>query len=36
MNNYLPQISVLMPTYNAEKYIGEAIKMIKNKTVNVK
>ena len=32
MNNYLPLISVLMPAYNAEKYIGEAIKSVLNQT----
>lgn len=30
----LPRVSVLMPAYNAEKYIGEAIESILNQTFN--
>jgi glycosyltransferase involved in cell wall biosynthesis len=32
MDNNVPKISVLMPAYNAEKYIGEAIESILNQT----
>ncbi len=32
MNNDNPKISVLMPAYNTEKYIGEAIESILNQT----
>ena len=28
----MPKISVVMPAYNAEKYIGEAIESILNQT----
>jgi len=32
MNNKYPLVSVIMPAYNAEKYIGEAIESILNQT----
>ena len=32
MNTYIPLVTVLMPVYNGEKYLGEAIESILNQT----
>ena len=32
-NNFSPKISVVIPMYNAEKYIGECLKSVLNQTL---
>lgn len=34
MNQYFPQVSILMPAYNAEKYIQQSIKSVMEQTFN--